>query len=125
MRKKKKYLTIIIVASVLSGAAAAGMLSGHYIGGRNMPVILSADIKKITEEKKREIIRRYKDSEDKEQTGMKLEKEYAEFLNALDRSLDNFMKKNKNVLILRKEAVIDGKYKDITDEIKENAKASQ
>ena len=124
MRKKKKYLTIIIVASVLSGAAA-GMLSGHYIGGRNMPVILSADIKKITEEKKREIIRRYKDSEDKEQTGMKLEKEYAEFLNALDRSLDNFMKKNKNVLILRKEAVIDGKYKDITDEIKENAKASQ
>ena len=124
MRKTKKYLTIIVVVSVLSGAAA-GMLSGHYIGGRNMPVILSADIKKITEEKKQEIIRKYRDSEDKEQAGVKLEKEYAEFLNALDRSLDNFMKKNKNVLILRKEAVIDGKYKDITDEIKENAKASQ
>ena len=124
MRKTKKYLTIIIVVSVLSGGAA-GMLSGHYLGGRNMPVILSADIKKITDEKKQEIIRKYKDSEDKEQDGVKLEKEYAEFLNALDRSLDNFMKKNKNVLILRKEAVIDGKYKDITDEIKENAKASQ
>ena len=124
MRKTKKYLIIIIVVSVLSGAAA-GMLSGHYLGGRNMPVILSADIKKITDEKKQEIIRKYKDSEDKEQDGVKLEKEYAEFLNALDRSLDNFMKKNKNVLILRKEAVIDGKYKDITDEIKENAKASQ
>ncbi|MEI6154111.1 MAG: TrbI F-type domain-containing protein [Deltaproteobacteria bacterium] len=124
MRKTKKYLTIIIVVSVLSGGAA-GMLSGHYLGGRNMPVILSADIKKITDEKKQEIIRKYKDSEDKEQDGVKLEKEYAEFLNALDRSLDNFMKKNKNVLILRREAVIDGKYKDITDEIKENAKASQ
>jgi hypothetical protein len=124
MRKTKKYLTIMIVVSVLSGAAA-GMLSGHYVGGRNMTVILSADIKKITDEKKQEIIRKYKDSEDKEQDGVKLEKEYAEFLNALDRSLDNFMKKNKNVLILRKEAVIDGKYKDITDEIRENAKASQ
>ncbi len=124
MRKTKKYLTIIIVVSVLSGSAA-GMLSGHYTGGRNMPVIMSADIKKITEEKKQEIIRKYRDSEDKEQAGVKLEKEYTEFLNALDRSLDNFMKKNKNVLILRKEAVIDGKYKDITDEIKENAKASQ
>ncbi|MCX5814865.1 MAG: TrbI F-type domain-containing protein [Proteobacteria bacterium] len=124
MRKTKKYLTIIVVVSVLSGAAA-GMLSGHYTGGRNMPVILSADIKKITEEKKQEIIRKYRDSEDKEQAGVKLEKEYTEFLNALDKSLDNFMKKNKNVLILRKEAVIDGKYKDITDEIKENAKASQ
>jgi len=124
MKKKIKYLIIMIIVSVLSGAVA-GMLSGYYVGDGYMTVIVSADIKKLTEEKKQEIILNYRDSVDKAQDGVKLEKEYVEFLIALDKSLDNFMKKNKNVLILRKEAVIDGKYKDITNEIKENAKASQ
>lgn len=121
MKKTTQYLAIVIVLSMLFGAAS-GLLSVYYANAGRSPTIVSADIRLLAENKKQEIVKKYQSSESKESSSAELEREYREFVTRLDKALDDFLEQNSNVLILRREAVIDGKHRDITEEIRNAVK---
>ena len=125
----------IIVIAIISGMLA-GVASGYYTGKKYAQEIVTVDIKKIAEEKRMELIKRFKseristektsertDENEVLQMTKNLEKEYADFLTKLDLILDAYLKGHKNTLLVRKEAIIDGKYTDITEAVKDKANA--
>ncbi len=84
----------------------------------NETKIYTADIKKLTENKRSELVKKLQQDRNNPDAITTLEKEYSEYLKSVDKVLDAYKKADDKALILRKEAVIDGNYTDITDDIK-------
>jgi len=116
--------TILKTAVPVIFGIAAGALSGWYAGKMNNYTILTVDMKGITAEKKSELVKKFRENATEPNTSSVIEKEYAEFLVKLDTALDPYLADNKT-LILRKEAIIDGKYRDITSEISADVKKKE
>jgi membrane protein YqaA with SNARE-associated domain len=125
MNKQNKILEFVVPAIIIAVlASACGAFSGYYFGKANSPTIYAADIKKITDEKKGEMLNKLKQGKDNPDTPATLEKEYEDYLKKLDVVLDAYKKAGTRAVILRREAVIEGAYTDITGEIRQlvNAK---
>jgi len=112
----------VIVAIALLSGIIAGVASGYYTGKTYTREIVTIDIKKLAEEKRIELIKRFQTDKPDENTARDLEKEYSDFLKNLDLILDAYLKNHKNTVLLRKEAVIDGQYADITEAVRDRAK---
>ncbi len=120
MNKPNKILEFIVPAIIIAVLAiACGAFSGYYFGKANSFTIYVADIKKITDEKKGEMVTKLKQGKDNPDAPANLEKEYADYLKRLDAVLDAYKKAGSRAIILRKEAVIEGSYTDITSEIRQ------
>ncbi len=124
----KKYSLIII--AIISGLLA-GVASGYYTGKKYTQEIVTVDVKKIVEEKRMELIKKFQTEKIDKTTPDEnisivtkdLQKEYVDFLTKLDLILDAYLKGHKNTLLIRKEAIIDGKYADITIAVKDKVNA--
>ncbi len=116
IQANSKFLAIAIAIIVFT--TACGVFSGFYFGKAYSCNIYTADIKKIADDKKTEIVKKFQQDKDNPNASAMLEKEYADFLKRMDKVLDAYKKADKKALILRKEAVIEGNYTDITEEIR-------
>jgi len=116
--------TILKTAVPVIFGITAGVLSGWYTGKMNTFNILTVDMKGITADKKSELVKKFRENATDPNTASAIETEYADFLAKLDKALDPYLVDKKTV-ILRKEAIIDGKYKDITEEITAKVKKKE
>jgi hypothetical protein len=112
---QKNHIYIVVLTAVVFGTAS-GFFSGLYTVKNACCSIVTADVKRLVEDKRQDLVMKFQDT--KGENAPELEREYALFLSKLDSILDSYLEKEKNVLILRKEAVIDGNYRDITPEVK-------
>lgn len=102
----------VILISIICGFTS-GMLSAFLYGKFMSPQIVTADVKGIVEAKRLELFKRFQDKEDPD----KLSRDYASFLQRLDSALGSHTRGRK-LIIMRREAVIDGEAKDITEDLK-------
>lgn len=102
---------LVLVGFLCVGAA------GFWLGKQHSSCrVLVVDARRLADEKKQELIREF------ERTGGKnsedLQEEYRRYLTRLENILDDYSK-GKNVILLRREAVIGGDFVDITREVKD------
>lgn len=110
------FLIIIIclVVSVLSGA-----LSGWWFSSSSREGVLTIDVKKIVDEKRKELQEKYK-KEPTEATAKAMETELGSFLGRLEEGIN--MAGSDGQLVLLADIVLAGKNKDMTKEVSEYAK---
>jgi len=109
----RKIFLIILISAVITGIAS-GYISAYFILKSKTPKFMTVDVKGIVDQKKYELSRRLTE---KQEDPAKLEKEFAAFLAKLDSILGAYFSE-KNTIYIRKEALIDGAYKDLTEEVK-------
>jgi len=109
----RKIFLIILISAVITGIAS-GYISAYFILKSKTPKFMTVDVKGIVDQKKYELSRRLTE---KQEDPAKLEKEFAAFLAKLDSILGAYFSE-KNTIYIRKEALIDGDYKDLTEEVK-------
>lgn len=109
----QKIFLIALMAGIITGIAS-GYLSAYFILKSKTPKFMTIDVKGIVDQKKYELSRRLTE---KQEDPAKLEKEFAAFLAKLDSILGVYFSE-KNTIYIRKEALIDGAYKDLTEEVK-------
>ncbi len=109
----QKIFLIALMAGIITGIAS-GYLSAYFILKSKTPKFMTVDVKGIVDQKKYELSRRLTE---KQEDPASLEKEFAAFLAKLDSILGVYFSE-KNTIYIRKEALIDGAYKDLTEEVK-------
>jgi len=109
----QKIFLIALMAGIITGIAS-GYLSAYFILKSKTPKFMTVDVKGIVDQKKYELSRRLTE---KQEDPASLEKEFAAFLAKLDSILGAYFSE-KNTIYIRKEALIDGAYKDLTEEVK-------
>lgn len=103
------------LAATLLLSLCLGALAGFYAGSYRSCTVLTVNVRHLAEEKKQEIIQEFEKSGGSNTST--LEEEYKQFLLSLDALLDDYTE-GKNVILLRREAVVAGNYVDITDELR-------
>jgi Skp family chaperone for outer membrane proteins len=102
-----------VLVSILSGIA-----SGWWFARKNTYRVMVIDVKGIVEDKKKELLERYKKNPTDE-TVKEVDKELAEFLRRLDYKISSSGDSQR--LVMLKDAVLAGETADITDEVKKYA----
>ena len=102
-------VVLCLLLSILSGAA-----SGWWFSKQNTHEILVVDVKKIVDDKKKELLEQYKKNPTNE-TAQAIDIELSEFLRRLDYRLSN--PDSERELIILREVVLSGEAADITEEV--------
>lgn len=109
----RKMFLIVLISAIITGIAS-GYLSAYFILKSKTPKFMTVDVKGIVDQKRYELSKRLMD---KQEDAEKLEREFAVFLKRLDNILESYFA-DKSAIYIRKEALIDGNYRDITEEVK-------
>lgn len=112
-------VVIVILLSILLSSTISISLS-WWLTKEQMPEFIVIDIKKIVDNKKKELIDSYKNDNSPENLA-KIDRDLLVFLNNLDHLISSYTSHKKRI-ILRKEAIIDGQYKDLTEDIEKELK---
>jgi len=116
-----KKMFFIIIGVCIFVSLLSGYLSAYFIIKSKALKVYTVDVREIVELKKAELAKRWVDKKEEPE---QLEKEFASFLTRLDSILNTYFA-DKSILYIRKEAIIDGNYKDITEEVKNKVYASK
>lgn len=113
-------LTIIFIAVIISSSISIAV--SWWILKKNNQEVFVADITKIVENKKKSLIDSYK-ADSSQENMAKIDRDLLTFLNNLDSILSEYSEGNR--IIFKREAVIDGKYEDITEQLEEELKNAE
>lgn len=109
--------TVILIAVIASSAIS--ITASWWLLKKNTREIVVADVSKIIENKKKALIDSYK-ADSSQENMAKIDRDLLVFLNNLDSILTDHSTGNK--IILKKEAIIDGQYEDITEQLESELK---
>ena len=112
---KKPIKPVTLIALCLIVSICSGAVSGWWFSKENTFEALVIDVSKIVNDKKEELVERYRKNPTDE-TARAIDKELTEFLRRLDYKISD-MGGNGRLVILR-EVVLSGETADITEEVK-------